>query len=107
MKGGAEVSDATGGLKCPHCQKEFPNEHGLKVHVARMHRDKFESSDKRPWRKARVEHKVRGKLLPAPVAAQVTRPQPPAATVNFCPHCGLPIAIVAQAMTIAKGVSGG
>lgn len=99
------MSDQQGGPhKCPHCDRSFPNQHGLQVHLSRMHRDKFESIDKRTRRRKRHAAKAPGRMLPAP-AAKVTTLTP--AAINFCPHCGLPIAIVAQAMAIAKGVAGG
>lgn len=85
-------------VECQHCGREFPNHHGLKVHIARAHRPAPETPPPEVVKKIAVRRKPARPRNP-PGAA------PPA--VNYCPHCGENIALVGAAIAAARKIEGG
>jgi hypothetical protein len=101
-----------GPATCPHCDRKFTTEHGMKVHMHRAHKDKDPDAglDRRERKKAKDrEGYARRKAAKAGLARIEQPPQVVVASshVNFCPHCGQNIALVARALAIAEGVSRG
>jgi hypothetical protein len=72
-------------IQCEQCKKEFKNQWGLKVHIARTHeRKKHEEA------KAATAH------------AEPPKPKRQSVVVQYCPCCGINIAAVSMAVNYVR-----
>ena len=85
-------------VKCPWCERLFANSHGMKVHLYRSHRERYEKAGNRKAQKSLVERKVEEAK---PKRQYKKHAKKSTATLGFCPRCGLELNIAAKALELA------
>lgn len=86
-------------MACPYCGLKYKDRSGMSSHMRSAHPDMFPE-----WRKGSVSHPKPRRPYKRRIAAKDNRiaeiGNRPAASINFCPHCGKDLRPVVVALTL-------